>query len=49
MFTNEENLQLVIQVLAEDIRYKNYKIAELEKKIKELEKNYLRKLEIIND
>ena len=39
MFTNEENLQLVIQVLAEDIRYKNYKIAELEKKIKELEKN----------
>lgn len=39
MFTNEENLQLVIQVLAEDIRYKNYKIEELQKKIKELEKN----------
>lgn len=39
MFTNEENLQLVIQVLAEDIRYKNYQIEELKKKIKELEKN----------
>lgn len=39
MYTNEENLQLVIQVLAEDIRYKNYQIEELKKKIKELEKN----------
>lgn len=39
MFTNEENLQLVIQVLAENIRYKNYQIEELKKKIKELEKN----------
>lgn len=39
MYTNEENLQLVIQVLAEDIRYKNYQIDELKKKIKELEKN----------
>lgn len=39
MFTNEENLQLVIQILAEDIRYKSFKIEELEKKIKELEKN----------
>ena len=39
MFTNEENLQLVIQILAEDIRYKSFKIEELEKKVKELEKN----------
>ena len=38
MYTNEENLQLVIQVLAEDIRFKNYQIEELKKKIKELEK-----------
>lgn len=39
VFTNEENLQLVIQILAEDIRYKSFKIEELEKKVKELEKN----------
>lgn len=39
MSMNEESLQLIIQVLVEDIKYKNYKIERLEKELKELEKN----------